>query len=100
MSDWITAAVTALACFAITGGCVVYLYKASGRLRWSRRSKTLVLRHPLPVVFWTKIIVVGAGALLCLSMGILLLVFHGHRFLHSADSQKPLFEQVRPDANP
>ena len=77
MNDWLTTAVTALACFALCGGCGYYLYRSSRRVRWSRSTQTLITRHPIPVVFWTKLAIVALGAFVSLALGIVLLAFHG-----------------------
>jgi hypothetical protein len=78
--DWLLSVITALGCFVICGACIVYLKKASQRVRWSRSMQQIVTRHPKPVFFWIKVGVVGSCALLSLGMGVLLIATRGHHF--------------------
>lgn len=96
MPDWLLSVITALGCFAICGACGVYLYKASGRVRWSRSMQQIVTRHPRPAIFWAKVAVVSLGAFLSLAMGVLLLATHGRHWLRpSIDGQKSSLEQLQ-----
>jgi len=91
--DWLIVAVTALACFGLCGSCVYYLVRSSHRVRWSRSTQMLITRHPIPVVFWTKVIIVAMGAFVSLALGIVLLAFHGKAFFRGGfGGSKPTFE--------
>jgi hypothetical protein len=101
VNDWLTTAVTALACFALCGGCTYYLLRSSKRVRWSRSEHMLITRHPIPVVFWTKVVIVALGGFVSLGLGIVLLAFHGKAiFRNGVDVSKPTVETPDlPDAN-
>ncbi len=93
MNDWLTTAVTALACLVLFGACVYYLFRSSRRVRWSRSTQTLITRHPIPVVFWTKVVIVAFGAIISLGLGIVLLAFHGKPiFGKGVEVSKPSIE--------
>jgi hypothetical protein len=94
VGDWITAAVTAVACFGLSGVCAFHLYQSAKRVRWSRSERRLVTRHPSPIVFWTKFGIVAGGAFLGLAMGILLLLFHNHHPFQPSAGNRSLFENV------
>jgi hypothetical protein len=98
--DWLLSVVTALGCFAICAACIAYLRRAAQRVRWSRSMRQIVTRHPKPVFFWLKVCVVGAGALLSLGMGVLLIATHGHHFLRpSIEGPKSTLEQLDTSAD-
>jgi hypothetical protein len=93
VNDWLTTAVTALACLVLFGACVYYLFRSSRRVRWSRSTQTLITRHPIPVVFWTKVVIVAFGAIISLGLGIVLLAFHGKPiFGKGVEVSKPSIE--------